>query len=125
MIGRQLLYDVIAAITIDKCINHAVVRGFVCLLYAGTFDFKYVDQFIVIRLVEIANDNAPGQIVISGTAAAIDKAIDEARATGLRIAKLGTFLPVPRGARNAWMEPWSPTSTLDTCRLRVVCRRLV
>lgn len=35
-------------------------------------------------LLEIANDNAPGQIVISGTAAAVDKAIDEARETGLR-----------------------------------------
>ena len=35
-------------------------------------------------LVEIANDNAPGQIVISGAAAAVDKAIEEAKAAGLR-----------------------------------------
>jgi [acyl-carrier-protein] S-malonyltransferase len=35
-------------------------------------------------LVEIANDNAPGQIVVSGAADAIDKAIDEAKAVGLR-----------------------------------------
>ena len=35
-------------------------------------------------LVEIANDNAPGQIVISGAADAIDKAIDEAKDAGLR-----------------------------------------
>ena len=37
-----------------------------------------------VGLVEIANDNAPGQIVISGAADAIDKAIDEAKAVGLR-----------------------------------------
>ena len=35
-------------------------------------------------LVEIANDNAPGQIVISGVADAVDKAIDKAKALGLR-----------------------------------------
>ena len=35
-------------------------------------------------IVEIANDNAPGQIVISGAANAVDKAIDEAKAAGLR-----------------------------------------
>ena len=37
-----------------------------------------------VGLVEIANDNAPGQIVISGAADAVDKAIDEAKAAGLR-----------------------------------------
>ena len=35
-------------------------------------------------LVQIANDNAPGQIVISGSAAAVDAAIDIAKAAGLR-----------------------------------------
>ena len=35
-------------------------------------------------LVEIANDNAPGQVVISGAADAVNKAIDEAKAAGLR-----------------------------------------
>ena len=38
----------------------------------------------VVGLVEIANDNAPGQIVISGAADAVDKTIDEAKAAGLR-----------------------------------------
>ena len=45
-------------------------------------------------LVEIANDNAPGQIVISGAADAVDKAIDEARAAGLRrVIKLPVSAP--------------------------------
>jgi [acyl-carrier-protein] S-malonyltransferase len=35
-------------------------------------------------LVQIANDNAPGQIVISGAAAAVDAAIEIAKAAGLR-----------------------------------------
>ena len=35
-------------------------------------------------LVQIANDNAPGQIVISGDAAAVDSAIEIAKAAGLR-----------------------------------------
>ena len=34
--------------------------------------------------VEIANDNAPGQIVISGVSDAVDRAIEEAKAAGLR-----------------------------------------
>lgn len=37
-----------------------------------------------IGVIEIANDNAPGQIVISGIADAVDKAIDEAKSAGLR-----------------------------------------
>jgi len=35
-------------------------------------------------LVQIANDNAPGQIVVSGAAAAVDAAIECAKAAGLR-----------------------------------------
>ena len=35
-------------------------------------------------LVQIANDNAPGQIVISGVTAAVDAAIEIAKAAGLR-----------------------------------------
>ena len=37
-----------------------------------------------VGLVEIANDNAPGQIVVSGAVDAVDKAICEAKAAGLR-----------------------------------------
>ena len=37
-----------------------------------------------IGLVQIANDNAPGQIVVSGTAAAVDASIELAKAAGLR-----------------------------------------
>jgi [acyl-carrier-protein] S-malonyltransferase len=47
-----------------------------------------------VGLVEIANDNAPGQIVISGAADAVDKAIDDARAAGLRrVIKLPVSAP--------------------------------
>ena len=35
-------------------------------------------------LVQIANDNAPGQIVISGAAVAVDKAVDIAKTVGVR-----------------------------------------
>jgi hypothetical protein len=46
-------------------------------------------------LVQIANDNAPGQIVISGAAAAVDAAIEIAKAAGLRRAiKLPCFSAV-------------------------------
>ena len=45
-------------------------------------------------LIEIANDNAPGQIVISGAVEAVDKAIDEAKAAGLRrVIKLPVSAP--------------------------------
>ena len=47
-----------------------------------------------VGLVEIANDNAPGQIVISGAAGAVDKAIAEAKAAGLRrVIKLPVSAP--------------------------------
>lgn len=36
------------------------------------------------EVCEIANDNAPGQIVISGTRAAVDKACEQARASGAK-----------------------------------------
>ena len=59
------------------------------------------DQIITIMevskdsgLVEIANDNAPGQIVISGATDAVEKAIDEAKAAGLRrVIKLPVSAP--------------------------------
>ena len=45
-------------------------------------------------LVQIANDNAPGQIVISGDAGAVDAAIEIAKATGLRrVIKLPVSAP--------------------------------
>ena len=53
-------------------------------------------------LVEIANDNAPGQIVISGATDAVDKAIDEAKAAGLRRA---IKLPVSAPFHCALMAP--------------------
>lgn len=45
-------------------------------------------------LVQIANDNAPGQIVISGALAAVDAAIEIAKAAGLRrVIKLPVSAP--------------------------------
>ena len=45
-------------------------------------------------LVQIANDNAPGQIVISGDAGAVDAAIEIAKAAGLRrVIKLPVSAP--------------------------------
>ena len=45
-------------------------------------------------LVQIANDNAPGQIVISGASAAVHAAIDIAKAAGLRrVIKLPVSAP--------------------------------
>ena len=45
-------------------------------------------------LVQIANDNAPGQIVISGDSAAVDAAIEIAKAAGLRrVIKLPVSAP--------------------------------
>jgi [acyl-carrier-protein] S-malonyltransferase len=44
--------------------------------------------------VQIANDNAPGQIVISGATAAVDAAIEIAKAAGLRrVIKLPVSAP--------------------------------
>ena len=45
-------------------------------------------------LVQVANDNAPGQIVISGAAVAVDGAIEIAKAAGLRrVIKLPVSAP--------------------------------
>ena len=45
-------------------------------------------------LVQIANDNAPGQIVISGESAAVDAAVEIAKAAGLRrVIKLPVSAP--------------------------------
>ena len=47
-----------------------------------------------VGLVEIANDNAPGQIVISGKVEAVDKAIEIAKEAGLRrVIKLPVSAP--------------------------------
>ncbi len=50
----------------------------------------------------IANDNAPGQVVISGHKAAVEAAIERAKAAG---AKRGMMLPVSAPFHCALMEP--------------------
>ena len=52
--------------------------------------------------VQIANDNAPGQIVISGAKAAVEAAVDAAQTEGLRKAML---LPVSAPFHCALMQP--------------------
>ncbi len=51
---------------------------------------------------EIANDNAPGQIVISGSKAAVERALDAAKGLGVRKAML---LPVSAPFHCALMRP--------------------
>lgn len=53
-----------------------------------------LDEARLSGLVQIANDNAPGQIVISGASAAVDAAIEIAKAAGLRrVIKLPVSAP--------------------------------
>ena len=76
-------------------------------------------------LVEIANDNAPGQIVISGAANAVDKAIDEAKAAGLRRA---IKLPVSAPFHCGLMAPAAEvmrralaTSQINDAKMPIFC----
>ena len=78
-----------------------------------------------VGLVEIANDNAPGQIVISGAASAVDKAIYEAKAAGLRRA---IKLPVSAPFHCSLMAPAAEVmrealaaSQINDARMPVFC----
>ena len=53
-------------------------------------------------VIQLANDNAPGQIVVSGAAAAVDHAIEAAKARGIRRA---IKLPVSAPFHCAMMQP--------------------
>mgnify|MGYP001366886566 FL=1 len=53
-----------------------------------------LDEAGPLGIVQIANDNAPGQIVISGASAAVDAAIEIAKSAGLRrVIKLPVSAP--------------------------------
>jgi [acyl-carrier-protein] S-malonyltransferase len=54
------------------------------------------------KRVQIANDNSPGQIVISGDRSALDKAMERAKAAGARRA---IALPVSIAAHSHLMQP--------------------
>lgn len=53
-------------------------------------------------VIQLANDNAPGQIVVSGAAAAVDHAMESARARGIRRA---IRLPVSAPFHCSMMQP--------------------
>jgi len=53
-------------------------------------------------VIQLANDNAPGQLVVSGAAAAVDHAIESARARGIRRA---IRLPVSAPFHCSMMQP--------------------
>lgn len=63
---------------------------------------KAVEAGSAAGVVQIANDNAPGQIVISGAKAAVEAAIEAARADGIRKAML---LPVSAPFHCTLMQP--------------------
>ena len=53
-------------------------------------------------MIQFANDNAPGQIVVSGAASAVDQAIEAAKARGIRRA---IKLPVSAPFHCSMMQP--------------------
>jgi len=58
------------------------------------------------EVCEIANDNAPGQVVVSGAASAVERAMELARAAG---AKRAILLPVSAPFHCSLMEPAAAT----------------
>jgi [acyl-carrier-protein] S-malonyltransferase len=68
------------------------------------------------EIVQVANDNCPGQVVISGAKAAVERAIANAKAAG---AKRGIPLAVSIAAHSPLMEPiqseWN--AAVDACNM--------
>ncbi|MGF1545022.1 MAG: ACP S-malonyltransferase [Parvularculaceae bacterium] len=54
------------------------------------------------RVLEIANDNAPGQVVVSGRKAAVDRLVADAKSLGVKMAKA---LPVSAPFHSSLMVP--------------------
>ena len=69
-------------------------------------DFPVLEEIVAeagrAGVCDIANDNAPGQIVISGTKAAVDRAMEIAKAKG---AKRALALPVSAPFHSSLMQP--------------------
>ncbi len=64
--------------------------------------FKAIELSKKYGIVEIANYNSPGQIVISGDKKALEKAVDETKKLG---AKKAVFLPVSAPFHSKLLEP--------------------
>lgn len=69
------------------------------------------------ELVQVANDNCPGQVVISGATAAVERAIESAKSAG---AKRSVSLAVSIAAHSPLMDSiqaeWD--NVVDTCAMR-------
>ncbi len=68
------------------------------------------------QVCQVANDNSPGQIVISGAAAAIDRAVDIAKEKGARMAVL---LPVSAPFHCDMMQPAAVVMQAELDRIDV------
>ncbi len=68
------------------------------------------------QVCQIANDNSPGQIVVSGAAAAIDRAVDIAKEKGARMAVL---LPVSAPFHCAMMQPAAAVMEAELGRINI------
>ena len=86
---------------------------------------EIVAESAVAGVIQLANDNAPGQIVVSGAAAAVDHAIEAARARGIRRA---IKLPVSAPFHCAMMQPAADamasalqTASMNDSAVPVIC----
>lgn len=88
--------------------------GMVALLGAGAAD--RAEELGAEHGLSVANDNSPGQIVLSGARSALPKAADAAQEAGLR----AMMLPVTGAFHSPMMESAVPefTAALDAVELR-------
>jgi len=69
------------------------------------------------EICQVANDNAPGQVVISGSKTAIDRAVELARERG---ARRSVLLPVSAPFHCELMQPAAETSSFRILKSSIV-----